>query len=47
MLRQYREQRHIDPDCGGCSLALEREDGQAVEVLAYDDGLNNRRVVFY
>ena len=47
MLRQYLEQRHIDLDSGRSCLALEREYWQALEVLAYEDGWNNWRELFY
>ena len=47
MLRRYLEQRHIDPDYGRSCLALEREYWQALEVLAYEDGWNNWREIFY
>lgn len=47
MLRKYPEQRHINLDSGSGCLALEREHWQALEVLAYEDGLNNRRDFFY
>jgi len=47
MLRQYLEQRHIDLVSGRSCLALGREHWQAVEVLAYEDGFNNRRDFFY
>ena len=47
MLRQYLEQRHIDLDSGRSCLALEREYWQALEVLAYEDGWNNWRDLFY
>ena len=47
MLKRYLEQRHIDLDSGRSCLALEREYWQALEVLAYGDGLNNRRDFFY
>ena len=47
MLKKYLEQRHIDLDSGRSCLALEREYWQALEVLAYEDGLNNWRDFFY
>ena len=47
MLRRYLEQRHIDLDNGRSCLALEREYWQALEVLAYEDGWNNWREIFY
>ncbi len=47
MLRQYLEQRHIDLDSGRGCLALEREYRRALEVLAYEDGWNDRRDFFY
>ena len=47
MLRRYLEQRHIDLGSGHSCLALEREYWQALEVLAYEDGWNNRRDFFY
>lgn len=47
MLRQHPEQRHIDLDSGRSCLALEREHWQALEVVAYEDGLNNRRDFLY
>ncbi len=47
MLRRYLEQRHIDLDNGRSCLALERECWQALEVLAYEDGWNNWREIFY
>ena len=46
MLRQHPEQLHIDLDSGRSCLALEREHWQALEALAYEDGLNNRRDFF-
>ena len=47
MLRRYLEQRQIDLDNGRSCLALEREYWQAFEVLAYEDGWNNWREIFY
>ena len=47
MLRRYLEQRHIDLDNGRSCLALIREYWQALEVLAYEDGWNNWREIFY
>ena len=47
MLKKYLEQRHIDLDSGRSCLALEREYWQALEVLAYEDGWNNWREIFY
>ena len=47
MLRRYLEQRHIDLDNGRSCLALEREYWQTLEVLAYEDGWNNWREIFY
>ena len=47
MLRRYREQHHIDLDSGRSCLALERKYWQALEVLAYEEGWNNWRDVFY
>ena len=47
MLRRYLEQRHIDLDNGRSCFALEREYWQALEVLAYEEGWNNWREIFY
>ena len=47
MLRRYLGQCHIDLDNGRSCLALERLYWQALEVLAYEDGLNNWRDFFY
>lgn len=47
MLKRYLEQRHIDLNSGRSCLALEREYWRALEVLAYEDGLNNWRDFFY
>ena len=47
MLRRYLEQRHIDLDNGRSCLALEREYWQALEDLAYEEGWNNWREIFY
>ena len=47
MLRGYLEQRYIDLESGRSCLALEREYWQALEVLAYEDGWNNWREIFY
>ena len=47
MLRRYLEQRHIDLDNGRSCITLEREYWQTLEVLAYEDGWNNWREIFY
>ena len=46
-LKRYLEQRHINLDTGRNCLALEREYKKALEVLAYEDGWNNWRDLFY
>ena len=46
-LRKYLKQGHIDLDSGRSCLVLELEYWQALEVLAYEDGWNNRRDFFY